>query len=334
MTNPKDPQNMEQVLLDSPKQFIDGIKAASNNSWNPPYPIEKIQWCGMGGSWMAGALLKETNLLTVPLEIHRSYGLPNSVTDKTLVVASSFSGNTEETLSAYDEAKKRGLALIGVASGGSLEEKCKNDGVPFLKIPVNPPTMQPRCGTGYFVGIFAQLLSRLGLAVPDAVNQIESLVAHLERTKDEARKQGEELALQLVSSTPIIYSSIDYRYVARIWKIKINENSKTAAFWNYFPELNHNEMVGWTQPHGAFHVIILRDEKDHPSNLKRMEITSSVLQEKGIRVSMVAIEGGTKLERVFSTLLIGDWLSYRLALELQVDPSPVAMVEDFKKRLK
>lgn len=320
--------------MDSPKQFLDGIKAAETNSWNPPYQIEKILWCGMGGSWMAGALLKESGLLTVPLEIHRSYGLPDGATDKTLVIASSFSGNTEETLSAYEEAKKRNLALVGVSSGGKLEEKCTLDGVPFLKIPVNPPTMQPRCGTGYFVGIFAQFLSRLGLAVPDAVSQEESLVSYLESVKENARKIGEELAPQLTSVTPVIYSSIDYQTVARIWKIKINENSKTAAFWNYFPELNHNEMVGWTSPKGSFHVIILRDENDHPSNLKRMEITSSILQEKGIRVSIVPIAGGTKLERMFSTLLIGDWLSYRLALELGVDPSPVAMVEDFKKRLK
>jgi glucose/mannose-6-phosphate isomerase len=288
----------------------------------------------MGGSWMAAALLRDSGITTVPLHIHRAYGLPHWIDQNTLVIASSFSGNTEETISAYEKAKALGVPLVGVAAGGELEKRCNQDGIPFIKIPANPPTLQPRCATGYTIGIFAALLSGLGLATPDAKEQIEKVAQRMRDFMTEARVLGEKLAPEFKAVTPIVYTSNEYRSVARIWKIKCNENAKTPAFWNFFPELNHNEMCGWTLPHGNFHIVILRDSATEPMNLKRMEITARLLTEKGIKVSFVEIKGASKAEKVFSTLLIGDWFSYRLALELGIDPTPVDMVEDFKKMLK
>lgn len=326
---------MEQVLLDSPQQYLDGLKAAEQvASWTPSEKIERVLLAGMGGSWMAGSLLRDSGLTVTPFNIHRAYNLPSWVNKNTLVIASSFSGNTEETISAYEEAKKLGLPLIGIAAGRQLEKLCAQDGVPFVKIPANPPTIQPRCATGYTIGILAALLERLGLAVSDAREQVEKLASRLRDFNSEARKTGENMAKEFVSVTPIIYTSNEYKSVARIWKIKCNENAKTPAFWNFFPELNHNEMVGWTLPHGNFHVIVLRDQDTHPMNLKRMEIAQKLLSEKGVKMSFVEIKGSTKVEKTFSTLLIGDWFSFRLALELGIDPSPVQMVEDFKKLLK
>lgn len=332
--HPLDRENMEQVITDSPGQFRDGLRAATAVTWTPPGPLRDLCLAGMGGSWMAGALLYEADVLRVPLAVHRSYGLPAALTTQTLVIASSFSGNTEETLSAYDEAKRRGLPTVVIAAGGELLRRAEAESTPFLKIPAQPSTMQPRSATGYSVGILAGLLARLGLAREELPSDLENLASHLTSFMDAARARGEAIAPKLRGATPVVYSSDACATVARIWKIKINENAKTPAFWNVFPELNHNEMIGWTSARGPFHLLLLRDETDHPRTLKRMEITAALLHERGVSATVVPIEGETRLEKMFSTLLVGDWLSYRLALELGADPSPVAMVEDLKKRLK
>jgi len=334
MTHTFDPQNMEQVILDSPQQYIDGYKAGDQLAINFPNKIERVLLAGMGGSWMAAALLRDAGIVTHPMNIHRSYDIPSWVDENTLVIASSFSGNTEETTSAYEAAKLKNVPLMGVSSGGELQERCNADGIPFVKIPANPPTIQPRCATGYSVGIIAAVLNKLGMTVSNTEEVINGLSARLSAYMQTARQKGESLGPQFTKVTPVIYSSNEYKSVARIWKIKCNENAKTPAFWNFFPELNHNEMVGWTLPHGAFHVVILKDGNSHERILKRMDITSQLLKEKGVEVTTVDMEGSNQAEKVLSTLLTGDWFSYKLALELQVDPTPVALVEDFKKLLK
>ncbi|TSC64322.1 MAG: glucose/mannose-6-phosphate isomerase [Parcubacteria group bacterium Gr01-1014_106] len=345
---------MEDTIRQSPGQFVAGLRAAEQVAL-PAGRFSHILLAGLGGSWMAGALVREAQLTSVPITIHRSYDLPRALPSGTLVIASSFSGNTEETLSAYAAARSAGLPLLGIAAGGELEKRCTQDGIPFLKIPADPPTMQPRSATGYGVGILAQVLARLGCATPDAVSAVGTLGASLQQAMEPARARAETLVPPLVQATPIIYASDRFETVARIWKIKINENAKTAAFSNVFPELNHNEMIGWSkiprsrlpaealakaggegrsQPHGAFHIILLRDPADHPRIQKRFDITLALLQEKGISSSIVPITGASLPEKIFSTLLLGDWMSTLLALALGINPSPVPMVEDLKRRLK
>jgi glucose/mannose-6-phosphate isomerase len=144
---------------------------------------------------------------------------------------------------------------------------------------------------------------------------------------------GKELAEKFFHKTPIIYSTDKYRSLAMIFKIKINENAKTPAFWNYFPELSHNEMVGFTLPQADFHVLTLADSEEHPQNKKRIAITSDLFKERGIDMTIFEIKGTEIFSKIFSTLLLGDWTSYHLALAYGQDPTPVEMVEDLKKRL-
>jgi glucose/mannose-6-phosphate isomerase len=145
--------------------------------------------------------------------------------------------------------------------------------------------------------------------------------------------QGKNLAQKLTNKIPIIYASDKFKDIAKIWKIKFNENSKTQAFWNYFPELNHNEMVGFTNLQGNFHIIILKDKEDHPRIQKRMAIITDLLKKKGIEVATIDVLGEDLLTKIFSTLMLGDWASYYLALEYGIDPTPVEIVEDFKKKM-
>ena len=147
----------------------------------------------------------------------------------------------------------------------------------------------------------------------------------------ELEKDGKILAKKIKKKVPVIYASNNLKSLSRIWKIKFNENSKIPAFHNYFPELNHNEMVGYTTKNKSFFVIILRSSTDHPRILKRMELTANIVKKSGAEVEFVEIKNGSRSFMVFSSLLLGDWVSYYLALENKTDPTPVELVENFKK---
>ncbi|NOX52877.1 MAG: hypothetical protein GXP27_00250 [Planctomycetes bacterium] len=337
MPHPVDKDNMEFVIQNSPYQFRSGLQAAAELGKLPQGTFRRLLVAGMGGSAMPVTLVGEGGLAAIPVAAHMSYDLPAGVDPSdTLVIASSFSGNTEETISAYETARDQGFALIGISKGGKLQELCEADDVPHVPIPVKPDEqkMQPRSATGYGVGILVGLLDRLGLAASGARETIETLEQHLLNRMEEACKQGEALADQLTAATPIVYASHRYANVARIWKIKFNENAKCPAFWNVFPELNHNEMTGWLHHPGPFHLILLRDPEEDPRVRLREEITCEILkQEAGLDSTDVVMQGQNMIEKMFGTLLVGDWASYHLALRLNEDPSPVKMVETFKGML-
>jgi len=175
-----------------------------------------------------------------------------------------------------------------------------------------------------------QLLVNQGL-IPDTTSKLLSLAKKLREHMDYHERQGMELAAKIKGRTPVIYSSPKYKPVAMVWKIKINENAKTPAFWNFFPELNHNEMVGFTNPKSKFFIIMLKDPEDHPRNLKRYDATSRLLVEKGVESEVIEMRGHDVFSKMFSSLNLADWTSYYLALEYGQDPTPIVMVENLKK---
>ena len=177
-----------------------------------------------------------------------------------------------------------------------------------------------------------QVLVNPGM-VPDTTEEISRYAGVLKAKLEEFEAIGKALSEKLAGTTPVIYSTVRYKSVAMIWKIKINENAKTPAFWNFFPELNHNEMVGFTLPQAKFTVVMLRDPDDHPKNKKRFEVTAGLLSEKGVSVEIVDMPGETVFERMFGSILIADFTSYYLALEYGQNPTPVNMVEQLKKML-
>jgi len=199
-------------------------------------------------------------------------------------------------------------------------------------LPIPYPNYQPRMGTGYFFGVMFQLLVNQGL-VPDLTPGILSDAKKLNDSMQAHENKGQELAKKLFGKTPVIYASPKFKSVAMIWKIKFNENSKTPAFWNFFPELNHNEMVGYTNPQGKFFAIMLKDLDDNPKNLKRYEATANLLNEIGIDSEIIEMEGENVFLKMFSCINYADWASYYLALEYGQDPTPVDLVEKLKKIL-
>lgn len=340
MSHPLDVSDFRQMIIDSPAQFAEGMRIA--DGIRTAGSFNKIMISGMGGSALPGNLFrmylndlfKTERPTDQPVAIYqnRSYSLPPESFHACLNFICSYSGNTEETIASFEEALASHLPCIVFSSGGKLEAMAKEHGVPYVKLPLPSKDFQPRVGTGYFFGAMFQVLINQGM-VPDTKATIVSEAQVFSENMETLEEQGKALAKKLVGKTPVIYTTAKYKSVAMVWKIKMNENAKTPAFWNFFPELNHNEMVGWTLPQGTFVVIMLRDTETHPKIFKRFEITAGLLQEQGVEVEIIDMPGKSVFSKMFMSIILSDFASYYLALEYGQNPTPVEMVEKLKRLL-
>lgn len=286
--------------------------------------------CGMGGSHLAADLIQTWDP-TLPVTIHNDYGLDAFSQEKlknSLVILSSYSGNTEEVVDCYAKAKELGLAMAVITVGGKLMEFAKEDSIPYIQMP--DTGIQPRSALGYN---FRSLLKLMGLE--EALKNTDRLVNTLDTSAYE--QKGKELADKLKDKVPVVYSSKRNFSLAYNWKIKLNETGKIPAFYNVFPELNHNEMNGLDVVDSVRHLseklcfVFLRDEEDNPRNQKRMDVCAKLYKERGLSVEEITIEGKDKFEKIFNTLLFGDWLAVYIAESYGLESEQVPMVEEFKK---
>lgn len=316
---------MEQAIKDFAKQFK--FKPETKNA-DRYAPTGWFIVCGMGGSHLAGDILSSIEP-KIGLLINRDYGLP-ALTNGATIIASSYSGNTEETLDAYAEARRRNLPLIAIAVGGKLIEQAKTDGVPYIELP--DTGIQPRSALGFSL---MALLKACGL------NELLDQAAALSALKPLSYKAaGKDLAKKLKGKVPVVYSSARNYAVSYNWKIKLNETGKLPAFCNVFPELNHNEMTGFDAATPAtkrlakpFSVVLLTDTEDHPRVQKRMEILEQLFTSRELPVTKVPLEGTSRLEKVFSSLLTADWLAVTLAKKYKAEAEQVPMIEEFKQQM-
>jgi glucose/mannose-6-phosphate isomerase len=325
---------MYQMIGDYPLQFAKGFDLAM--LIDIKRPVDKIILTGMGGSALSGDLINIAfpNDLKQLIQVSRSYEISSPLDEKTLVIANSFSGNTEETLSAYRQAASAGAQVVAIASGGKLEELAHLDGVQFIKVVKESANFQPRMSTGYIFAILTALLIKAGHLPIWIEKEVREMGLQLPDINTEGK--GKQLGESLFNTIPIIYTSDSYWPIARIAKIKLNENAKVPAFWNYLPEMSHNELVGFTNTRDNYRIVMLRDPDEDPRISQRMEVTADVLRSQGIglKATIWDMEGNTRLLKIFSTLMIMDWASYFLALQIGIDPTPVKLVEDFKALMK
>lgn len=319
--------SFRKIILDFPKQLKIGLQVAKDIRIKGRF--NNIVVCGMGGSAWPAEILKTWLSSSMPFFINKTYTLPLQTNKKSLIIISSYSGDTEEPLSCYQEARKKGLKIIGLTTDGKLKQLCQKDKVPLVLIPKDVP--QPRMGCGYTFAALAGLLINHSL-IKDRSKEIAAIAKNLQPSLKEA--QGKELAQKILNRIPIIYTSDRLKALAFIWKIKFNENNKILSFFNYFPELNHNELNGYAMTSNNFFVIILQDKNEHPRILKRMNLTAEIINSKNIPVEIIRLQGKNLLEKIFSSIVLADWTSYYLALEKGVDPFSVNMVKELKKRMK
>ncbi len=336
-----DKSNMLQILVGFPEQWKEAREIAQRFSFPQYRKVNKIVVTGLVGSAIGGDLLGSYlgEEIRAPIFVNRNYGLPRFVDEDTLLFAVSYSGNTEETISAYQKAIERRAKVMAITSGGKLRDLCRTGGVPAIIIPAGMP---PRTAIGYLFLPMLAALAETGL-IEDKLKEIEetiSLLGELKKTLEPSSRlpqnQAKELAEKLVGKLILIYGSDHLEAVCLRWKTQINENSKSLAYTVAFPELNHNEIVGWEgmeELRSKIEVIILRD-RGEPDRIKsRIEITKSVIGDRPSEVEEVWSQGDSILARLFSLIYLGDWVSFYLAILQGVDPTPVKSIDLLKRKL-
>jgi len=296
---------------------------------------------GMGGSAIGGEFLRTLALdeASAPVFVSRSYVLPAWVGPETVVIASSYSGDTEETLAAFEEALARKASVACVTSGGAMLERARAEGLPFVQVPGGMP---PRAALGYSLTALLTLAERMDLLTFDADSWDETQVL-LEKQAatladpEAPGNQALELAETLKDRLPFIYSSEGLLEGVNLrWRNQIQENSKTLAVGNVFPEMNHNEIMGW-QRRMAWHehlgVVVLRDRGDHARVQRRMDVTRDLLAERAGSWTEVHSLGTSKLARVMSLVHLGDWVSLYLSVLHQIDPTPIPLISLLKRAM-
>ena len=302
--------------------------------------VTSVVFCGMGGSAVAGDVLRQTfrDRLPVPVDVNRSPTLPEYAGPHTLVIASSFSGETSETLSAVDEAVRRGCRMLAITSGGRLGALCEERGIAAARVPTG---FQPRAALGHLAFAMlgaleaAGLLPSLDADVRETVTSIEGLVSGLGPDVPTADNPAKELASWLDDRVAVIWGAEGIGAVAAMrWKTQCNENGKVPAWHSAMSELNHNEVVGWVKPMGSLHAVIaLRSDHEHREYAARFPLSEDIARDAGALVREVTVRGRGPLATLLSLITIGDFATCYVGLRRGEDPTPVQAIQGLKAAL-
>jgi glucose/mannose-6-phosphate isomerase len=331
-----DYHNMLGVINSMPEQIKDAYSLGRGIQLKGV--PSQIFICGMGGSGISGQLLDTyLKMLKIRMPVHtiQDYTLPEYSDRNSLIIIISYSGNTEESISCYREALKRNINIIILTSGGKMEEYARINRLPCITIPKG---YQPRNAIAYLFFPLLRILENAGI-IKDNSNDVRNLIENIKRNHTNFDRIAHDIALKLSGRLPVIYASSNFYSIAYRWKCEINENAKIPAFCHKFPELNHNELNGYVNYNKLkipIHIIILRDEEDHRRTVKRMEITRKLVKEMtddALKFTEITIRGDSILTKMFTTIYIGDLVSYHLAMAYATDPTPVDVIEKFKKEM-
>lgn len=325
-----DKGNMIQILDSFPEQCRKALEIADD--FEIPREIiekdyDKIVIFGMGGSGIAGYVLRDFLLrrCKIPVFVVQSYDIPKFIDENTLCFALSYSGNTEETLSCFDKANSAGAKIISITSGGLLNQKSKHK----IMIPKGIP---PRNGMGYLFIPMIVVLNKIGIA-KGVMEEVNEMISLLEMEQKGIKLNSQKTAEKLFGKIPVVYGTEGMDSAALRFRTQINENAKSFSHNNVFPELNHNESVGYKPQEKNLVFILLRDSEENPQVKKRIELTKKMLKSHS-EVLEIKSSGKGKLARMFSLILSGDYTSYYLGLLNNIDPMPVENIEYLKKEIK
>lgn len=335
-----DAQNMIPLVDEFPAQCQRALEIAKQfNVPTPRLPIQNVVVTGLGGSAVGGDLLRvlvEDNG-GMPVIVNRDYQMPAFVDNHTFVIAASYSGNTEETLSAFEDAQDRGALLVCVTSGGELAQRAAHYGAPVAFIPKGQP---PRSATGYMFIPMLMAAHKAGVIRHDPTIDLQNAINLLETARQKCsadvpfdQNPAKQLAAKLYGKLPIIYGSQAYSTVVAFrWKTQLNENTKIHAFSNGYPEMNHNEILGWVlakQQVPNLAVVLLRDQLERPKIVARVETTKRLFA-RAAEVHEFLAEGQSLLARMLHAIYFGDWVSCYLALLYGVNPTDISYINLLK----
>lgn len=327
--------DVRQVFLKTAAQFQEGLQSGKSFVIPNASELQHLTFVGMGGSLNPAFLLKtylENTNCAKQITLVRDYKIPAFVSKNGFFFVISYSGNTEETLAAYQQAQKEGRAMLVITSGGMLKEFAEKNNTPLL---ILPSGYHPRHSVYIMFGALLQILQNSGI--------IQKHDEFFQQTTESLQKplfeeMGKQLAESIKGKVPIIYTTPKLGEVGLRWKICFNENTKIHAFCNQLPELDHNEInayaalqENWKQ---GFHVLFLVDQEETKEHKKRIAVTKQLIKEQGYPATEIVIKGPSYLARLLSAVHIGDWVSYYCAMELGVDPGKVEIIERLKQLLK
>lgn len=327
----EDPYNMAGDIYD----FIDDLNSAMETPIEYEQEFDDVIICGMGGSAISGDVLADCMFGSskYPVTVQRFPELPEWVDERTLIIMASYSGNTRETLALYDEVNKKGYRMVAITAGGRLLERATSDENYILKMKEG---IQPRCATGYSLGLMFALMDQIGDT--SLQTMVKRQTPKLKKFRDELasnRSMAWEVARRIDGRTPIIYSTVELSSTATRWKSQINENSKMMAFSGLMPEFNYNDVSGWSagSVRESCVPLFLCEEKMPKVRKKAMYAAIDVLKTYDTEPMVVRIRGRSVVEKLLRSIMIGDYVSLYLAYLNGVDPSEVASISELKTRL-
>ena len=336
-----DPERMRERVAEIPTQLRTARRVGAAVELGAAHrAAQRVLVLGMGGSAIGADLVAAAagDRLRVPLGVHRDYGLPGWVTDTTLVVAASHSGDTAETISGARAALERGIPLAVITTGGTLGQLARQARLPYLRYEAPG---QPRAAIGFGVGLLHEILDSAGLLDgPDRLNEaaedVEALLGRIGPSIPTADNPAKALAWAIFGRIPVVYGAGPMAAVARRWKTQFNENAKAWAVDEPMPEANHNAIEGTLNPReegDALYVVELRSSDEAPEIAARYQVVEELLAERSTNRTAVWAEGRSPLGRVISAVTYGDMVSVYLAILYQTDPTPVTLLSMLKERL-
>lgn len=324
---------MKQLIANFPVQLTESLAIASEKTIKQPVTnIDHVVLCGMGGSGIGGSILSKwiEQEINVPVVLCQNYVLPRFVNPHSLVIGSSYSGNTEETLSAFQAAHQIGAQLIGITSGGTLKSFCDSHGYDTIVVPGGLP---PRSALAYSLAPLMEVFVQFGLVSAARKNELAAIPDFLGKHQEQLEQEGKKIALAINNTTTVIYSEINYEAVAIRGKQQINENGKYLCRYHVIPEMNHNELVGWACGNDQHSALFLSAEDMHPSNRKRFELTKAIVSAKTKNVITLEAQGSNFIERSLYLIHLLDWVSYYLGIERNEDVVEVRVIDFLKAEL-
>lgn len=326
-------QYMKQLVADFSKHLGQALEIGSESNFsNTSKDISNVVVCGLGGSGIGGTNVQKVveGELKVPFLTNKGYHLPAFINEKSLVICCSYSGNTEETLAMYEQAKAKKAEVVVVCSGGAFEKIAQEDGLNHIIIPGGLP---PRAAFGLAFPQLFFVLNQYSLIDSSFIKQFENSITLLESEEETIREKAKDVASFLKDKIAILYAEDRWEGVLVRFRQQINENSKMLAWHHVLPELNHNELVGWTKKNDQLAVILMKDESDYYRNQKRFEYTKSVVEKCTPHYREVLAKGNSLVEKCNYLIHFGDWVSYYLAEEQTIDSVEVNVITGLKNML-
>ena len=325
---------MDKLIERFPEQLVEAMQigetAVINNHENA---INKVYVAGLGGSGIGANFVSEfiRDECPVPYTVGKGYGIPNYIDENTLAICSSYSGNTEETLSAFNLMQGRGAKIVIVSSGGKMIELAKTNNLDYIKIPDNWPS--PRACLGYSVIQQLYIMEKLGFISDKFKAHLKSAIDLIKYDVEDIKKAAKSVADKIHDKLPIIYTTDRMESVAVRLRQQINENAKMLCWHHVIPEMNHNELVGWTESHPETAVLYLRNNDDLKRNQLRISINQEIIEKYTSSVIEIYSKGNSLIERAIYLVHLGDWISWYLSEHKQVDAIEVNVINYLKSEL-